>query len=74
MTALLNQLGIDKLSVADRLTLIDQIWESLDAEDGTFVVPDWHKQLVLERLDQGESTPGECISTADLRARFEAMS
>jgi Putative addiction module component len=39
MTALLNQLGIDKLSVADRLTLIDQIWESLDAEDGTFDVP-----------------------------------
>jgi Putative addiction module component len=39
MAALLNQLGIDKLSVADRLTLIDQIWESLDAEDGTFDVP-----------------------------------
>ena len=39
MAALLNQLGIDKLSVADRLTLIDQIWESLDVEDGTFDVP-----------------------------------
>jgi hypothetical protein len=39
MAALLNQLGIDKLSVSDRLTLIDQIWESLDAEDGTFDVP-----------------------------------
>ena len=74
MAALLNQLGIDKLSVADRLTLIDQIWESLDAEDGTFVVPDWHKQLVLERLDEGEPTPEACTTTADLRARFEALS
>ncbi|HEY2787540.1 MAG TPA: addiction module protein [Fimbriiglobus sp.] len=49
MTALLNQLGIDKLSVADRLTLIDQIWESLDAEDGTFVVPPPSElELVIE--------------------------
>jgi putative addiction module component (TIGR02574 family) len=74
MAALLNQLGIDKLSVSDRLTLIDQIWESLDAEDGTFDVPDGHQQLVLERLADPEPSPEDCITTDDLRARLEAMS
>jgi len=70
MAALLNQRGIDKLSVADRLSLIDQIWESLDAEEGTFDVPDGHKQLVLERLANDEPPPDDCVTTADLRIRF----
>ncbi len=64
MAALLNQFGIDKLSVADRLTLIDQIWESLDAEDGTFVaLPPSEFELALSgflkdgcRIDSADST------------------
>lgn len=73
MAALISQLGIDKLSVADRLTLIDQIWESLDAEDGTFVLPD-HKKGVRERLDPGETQPDDSLALAQLRARLKTMS
>jgi hypothetical protein len=69
MAALLNQLGIDKLSVADRLTLIDQIWESLDAEDGTFDVPGPH----LSFPRKPESRFGDCCGMDDVRNRLEQI-
>ncbi len=48
------------LSVAERLDLMDQIWDSLDASKNSIPVPDWHRVEIereLAELKAGED-PG----------------
>jgi putative addiction module component (TIGR02574 family) len=40
----IDSLGIDRLSVRDRLDLIEQIWDSLPVPVEPQDVPDWHVQ------------------------------
>jgi len=47
---------IRALSVEERLQLIEELWDSLaDAE--ALPVPDWHRQVVSERLAAYERDP-----------------
>ncbi|MBU2531843.1 MAG: addiction module protein [Alphaproteobacteria bacterium] len=48
---------IRALSVEERLQLIEELWDSLaDAE--ALPVPDWHRQVISERLAAYERDPG----------------
>lgn len=53
----LTTLGLDKLSVQERLDLIETLWDSLpDQLDGN--IPDWHlAELAKRRADAG-ANPG----------------
>ena len=42
MTIRLDSLGIDRMSVSDRLDLIEQIWDSLPEQVDPQDVPEWH--------------------------------
>lgn len=49
----LQFLGIDQLSIAQRLELIDAIWETIPpdvamSDEGD--IPEWHKEVVVDRL------------------------
>ena len=39
------------LPVADRLRLIEEIWDSLDSEAEDLPMPDWHREELDKRLD-----------------------
>jgi putative addiction module component (TIGR02574 family) len=39
-----------KLSIAERLELMDQIWDSLTPQSETVPLPDWHVAEVRRRL------------------------
>lgn len=54
----IESLGIHKLSVADRLELIEQIWDSLPPEVESGDVPERHKELLARRLASAEAEPG----------------
>ncbi len=47
-----------KLSLADRLRLLDLVWESITPEQGQQVIPQWHLEVVRERLAQYLANPG----------------
>ena len=50
---------IRALSVEERLQLIEELWDSLDGADvEALPVPDWHRQVVNERLSAHERDPG----------------
>ncbi len=51
-------LGIDRLSIRDRLDLIEQIWNSLPEAVSPDDVPEWHKELLSKRLADAEANPG----------------
>jgi putative addiction module component (TIGR02574 family) len=50
---------IRALSVEERLQLIEELWNSLDdADSGALPLPDWHREVVSERLAAYERDPG----------------
>ena len=58
MAATLEELGIDRLSVPERLDLIEQIWDSLPEAVAPDEVPEWHKEVLAKRLAEAEANPG----------------
>jgi putative addiction module component (TIGR02574 family) len=46
------------LPLSERLQLIEDLWDSIDADSETLPVPDWHRGEIdrrLESLDSGTS-------------------
>jgi putative addiction module component (TIGR02574 family) len=56
MAVTIEEFGIDRLSVRDRLDLIEQIWDSLPEAVTPEEVPEWHKDVLAKRL--AEANPG----------------
>jgi len=51
----IDSLGIDRLSVGDRLDLIEQIWDSLPEQVEPQDIPDWHlAELAVRRARAAE--------------------
>jgi putative addiction module component (TIGR02574 family) len=57
MSVTLESLGIDQLSVRDRLELIDRIWDSLPEQVAPEDVPEWHLTELAKRRAAAESNP-----------------
>jgi putative addiction module component (TIGR02574 family) len=58
MAVTIKELGIDRLSVQERLDLIEQIWDSLPGAVAPDEVPEWHKEVLTKRLAEAEANPG----------------
>jgi putative addiction module component (TIGR02574 family) len=61
MPATIEALGIDRLSVAERLTLVQQIWDSIAAEAEQAPLTEAQKQEVDRRLAAHEADPQAAI-------------
>ncbi len=59
MSVSIETLGIDRLSVRERLELIDQIWDSLPESVESHEVPEWHLVELAQRRAQASAKPGE---------------
>jgi putative addiction module component (TIGR02574 family) len=58
MPVSIEALGIDRLSVGERLELIEQIWNSLPEEIDPQEVPDWHRAELAKRREQIHAQTG----------------
>ena len=70
MSQTLEQLGIDRLSVPDRLDLIGQIWDSIDAGEDVPPIPDWHRRELDRHLAAADADPGAGIPWEVVKARL----
>jgi putative addiction module component (TIGR02574 family) len=50
-------LGIDRLSVRERLELIEQIWDSLPEHVNADEVPEWHLVELARRRAEADASP-----------------
>lgn len=50
---------IERLTVRERLELIDRIWESLPDSICTEDVPEWHLAEIARRRSDVQANPGE---------------
>lgn len=70
MDQTLQQLGIDRLSIPERLELIGQIWDSIaEAEEGV-TPPDWHLRELERRRAAAEADPGAGIPWEVVKTRL----
>ena len=57
MSVTIESLGIDRLSVREKLELIDQIWDSLPESVEPGEVPAWHLEEIARRRAEVDANP-----------------
>lgn len=50
--------GFDELSIDEKLDYVESLWDRILANPEDVPVPDWHLQIVRERLAEYEADPG----------------
>jgi putative addiction module component (TIGR02574 family) len=66
----IEALGIDRLSVRDRLELIEQIWDSLPEQLNPDEVPAWHLVELAKRRAEADTSPQQGKPWREALARF----
>lgn len=76
MATRMQELGIDRLGVDERLDLMHEIWESLAAEPGRTHLTHARRRELVRRLAEHEANPGDVVSWEEVKAealaRFRA--
>ncbi len=70
MDQTLQQLGIDRLTVDERLELIGRIWDSIAESQEPFTLPDWHLRELERRRAAAEADPNAGIPWEEVKARL----
>ncbi len=70
MSPTLQQLGIDRLSVDERLELISQIWDSLSEIPEAPPIPAWHIRELERRMASADADPKAGIPWEVVKARL----
>lgn len=70
MSQTLQQLGIDRLSVTERIELIGEIWDSIAEAGEDFPLPEWHRSEIERRRTAAEADPGAGIPWEVVKARL----
>jgi putative addiction module component (TIGR02574 family) len=64
---------LDALSAAEKLRLLEQVWQSLSGHPDSFPSPQWHADILddrRQRLLDGLATP---IPWADAKAQLQQL-
>jgi putative addiction module component (TIGR02574 family) len=73
MSTLMSSLGIDKLSKAERLQLVEEIWDSIaeSLEDDMVPLTEAQKQDLQGRLADYKANPKAGSSWEEVKARLQ---
>lgn len=63
---------IEKLSVPEKILLVEDLWDSISAEESDIPVPQSHMTALDKRLARHKSTPEELLSIDELQKRIES--
>ncbi len=72
MGALLKSLGIDRLSVEERLTLVEDLWDSIAEESAAASLTDAQRAELDRRLADHKSNPNDVVSWEDVKTSITA--
>ncbi len=74
MHQIVKDLGIDQLSLAERILLVEEIWDSIAAEAEALDIPQSHKDELDRRLAAYHTDPHAGSSWQDVKARLQKPS
>ena len=63
---------IKKLGTAEKILLVEDLWESISSEESAIPVPQSHVRELDRRLDRYKSSPGSLLSLNELRTKIES--
>ncbi len=59
-----------KLSIADRITLVEEIWDTIAEENQAFELTDAQKREIDRRLESSRVNPGQGRTWEEIKAEF----
>ena len=62
---------IQQLPIADRLSLVEQIWDGIGQSDEPLILRDWHKNEARRRAAELDADPGIAITRDELWKRVD---
>jgi putative addiction module component (TIGR02574 family) len=62
--------GFDELSVDEKIGYLQSLWDRIAATPQTIPVPDWHREVLDERLKDLETDPGASDSRERVQERL----
>ncbi len=71
MAATMKSLGIDRLSVADRIALVQEIWDSIAASPEEVPLTEAQKQEFDRRLADLEGNPNNVLTWDEIKTRVQ---
>ena len=63
--------GFDDLSVDQKIEYVQSLWERIAADPSEVPVPDWHREIVEERLDAYRERPQQGSNWEQVREEVE---
>ena len=61
---------IGHLTTMEKLSLIEEVWDSLSTNDNTIPIPEWHKTALAEDQALYDANPSEGSSWNDVKSRI----
>ena len=62
---------LSKLSTPEKILLVEDLWDSISADESSIPVPESHKAELDKRHKRHQSSPGALLSLDDLNARVD---
>ncbi len=64
--------GFDELSVEERLDYVQSLWDRIAAKPEAVPVPDWHLQVIEERMNESQANSRAGRSWDEFREELRA--
>lgn len=62
---------INQLSTAEKILLLEDLWDSIALNESEILVPESHKAELDRRLEAEKETPGELLQFDQIKERIE---
>jgi putative addiction module component (TIGR02574 family) len=72
MKASLRSLGIDRLSVEERLALVEELWDSIAADSAKVPLTDAQRDELDRRLADHEANPDDVVSWDEIKSSLSS--
>lgn len=62
--------GFDELNIDEQIEYVQALWDRIAAKEDRVPVPDWHREILDERLADLESNPNAGRSWEEVRSNL----
>ena len=67
---MLAESAIKSMSLTERLQAMELLWRSFSGSEDKVPSPDWHAEVLSERLAKVEAGEGQFLTISELKARL----
>ncbi|MBI2946257.1 MAG: addiction module protein [Verrucomicrobia bacterium] len=67
---MLENAQIEKMSIAERLQVMEQLWDALCRDAREIASPEWHRDVLADRKARAQTGEAKFLTLDQLRARL----